>query len=48
VGIAATGAMISTAVWEWFSLNGGWQRWIPWIAGTPAVNDAIAPEDAAG
>jgi low temperature requirement protein LtrA len=48
VGIAATCALIATGVWEWFSLNGGWQRWTPWIAGGPARYDAIAPGDAAG
>jgi low temperature requirement protein LtrA len=30
-GAAATGALIATALWEWFSLNGGWQRWTPWL-----------------
>lgn len=32
LGIAATGALIATAVWEWLSLHGGWQRWAPWAA----------------
>ena len=45
VGIAATAALIATAAWEWFSLNGGWQRWTPWIAPKQAANAAIAPED---
>ena len=31
VGALATVALIATAVWEWFSLNGGWQRWAPWL-----------------
>jgi len=31
LGIAATGALIATALWEWFSLHGGWQRWAPWM-----------------
>ena len=31
VGLAATGALIFTALWEWFSLHGGWQRWAPWM-----------------
>ena len=31
IGAAAAGAVIVTALWEWFSLNGGWQRWTPWI-----------------
>jgi low temperature requirement protein LtrA len=32
IGIAATGALILTAFWEWFSLHGGYQRWAPWMA----------------
>jgi low temperature requirement protein LtrA len=32
LGIAATAALIATALWEWFSLHGGWQRWAPWMA----------------
>jgi low temperature requirement protein LtrA len=43
-GVAALTALIATAVWEWFSLNGGWQRWVPWIA----RNRKIAPDEAAG
>lgn len=31
LGIAATATLIATALWEWFSLNGGWQRWAPWM-----------------
>jgi low temperature requirement protein LtrA len=31
IAIAATGALILTAIWEWFSLNGGWRRWLPWL-----------------
>jgi low temperature requirement protein LtrA len=31
VGMAATAALIATALWEWFSLHGGWQRWAPWM-----------------
>jgi len=31
IGISATAALIMTAVWEWFSLNGGYQRWAPWM-----------------
>ena len=30
-GLSATGALIFTALWEWFSLHGGWQRWAPWM-----------------
>lgn len=30
IGIAATLMLIATAIWEWFSLHGGWQRWAPW------------------
>jgi low temperature requirement protein LtrA len=29
-GRAATSVLIATAIWEWLSLNGGWQRWAPW------------------
>lgn len=31
IGMAATATLIGTAVWEWFSLNGGYQRWAPWM-----------------
>lgn len=31
IGISATATLIGTALWEWFSLNGGWQRWAPWM-----------------
>lgn len=31
LGLAATATLIATALWEWFSLNGGWQRWAPWM-----------------
>ena len=31
IGLAATSALIFTAIWEWFSLHGGWQRWAPWM-----------------
>jgi len=44
IGSAAAGALIATAFWEWFSVNGGWQRWAPWVPGTRK----IAPDDAAG
>jgi low temperature requirement protein LtrA len=44
LGAAATGALIATAVWEWFSLHGGWQRWAPWLA----PKHMIAPEGDAG
>jgi low temperature requirement protein LtrA len=30
VGMAAMAALIATALWEWFSLHGGWERWAPW------------------
>jgi low temperature requirement protein LtrA len=32
LGIATTAVLIATAVWEWLSLHGGWQRWAPWLA----------------
>lgn len=41
VGAAATFALVASAIWEWFSLNGGWQRWAPWL-GPPTT---IALED---
>lgn len=31
IGMAATAALIFTAIWEWFSLHGGWERWAPWM-----------------
>ena len=31
VGMSATAALVATALWEWFSLHGGWQRWAPWM-----------------
>ncbi len=31
LAIGATAALLATAIWEWFSLNGGWQRWMPWL-----------------
>lgn len=37
IGLAATGALIVTAMWEWFSLHGGWQRWAPWIGRRTAI-----------
>jgi low temperature requirement protein LtrA len=37
VGMAATGALAATALWEWFSLNGGWQRWTPWLDRRTAI-----------
>jgi low temperature requirement protein LtrA len=36
-GIAAILALLATALWEWFSLHGGWQRWTPWIGGPTAI-----------
>lgn len=30
-GALATATLILTAIWEWLSLNGGWQRWAPWM-----------------
>jgi low temperature requirement protein LtrA len=44
IGMGAALALVFTAVWEWFALNGGWQRWIPWH---PATRK-IAPDDTAG
>ena len=32
VGISATLALMMTAIWEWASWHGGWQRWTPWMA----------------
>jgi low temperature requirement protein LtrA len=31
LGIATTATLILTALWEWFSLNGGWEKWAPWM-----------------
>lgn len=33
----ATAALIVTATWEWFSLNGGWRHWAPWIGDRTAI-----------
>lgn len=30
-GALITATLILTAIWEWLSLNGGWQRWTPWM-----------------
>lgn len=30
-GALATAILVFTAMWEWLSLNGGWQRWTPWM-----------------
>lgn len=35
IGIAATGALIVTAAWEWLSLHGGWRRWTPGVSHEP-------------
>ena len=32
IGLAATSALIFTAMWEWLSLHGGTARWAPWMA----------------
>jgi low temperature requirement protein LtrA len=37
IGIAAAFALLATAVWEWFSLHGGWQRWMPWLGRRTAI-----------
>ena len=37
IGIAASAALVLTALWEWLSLNGGWQRWSPWIGRRTAI-----------
>jgi low temperature requirement protein LtrA len=31
IGIAATLVLIATALWEWFSMHGGWGKWAPWM-----------------
>jgi low temperature requirement protein LtrA len=31
IGAATTGALVFTARWEWLSLNGGWQKFAPWL-----------------
>ncbi len=31
MALSATASLIFTALWEWFSLHGGWQRWTPWM-----------------
>jgi low temperature requirement protein LtrA len=37
IGIAATFALLVTALWEWFSLHGGWRRWLPWLDRRTAI-----------
>ena len=37
IGMGATGALIATAAWEWFAVNGGWRRWTPWIGRRAAI-----------
>lgn len=39
LGLLATVILIATATWEWFSLNGGWRRWAPWMATVFARGD---------
>lgn len=43
IGMSATGALILTALWEWLALNGGLQRWVPWI--TPRVAIALTDSE---
>lgn len=31
LGIATFAVLVFTAIWEWGSYNGGWQRWAPWL-----------------
>lgn len=31
LGLATFGALVFTALWEWGSFHGGWQRWAPWF-----------------
>ncbi len=31
LGIAAFAVLVFTAIWEWGSYHGGWQRWAPWL-----------------
>jgi low temperature requirement protein LtrA len=31
IAFGATIALIITAIWEWYSLHGGWERWAPWM-----------------
>lgn len=31
LGIGAFAVLAFTAIWEWGSYNGGWQRWAPWL-----------------
>ena len=37
IGLLASGALLITASWEWFSLNGGWRRWTPWLDRDTAI-----------
>jgi len=31
LGIATFAVLVFTAIWEWGSYHGGWQRWAPWL-----------------
>ncbi len=31
IGMAVFAALVLTAIWEWGSFHGGWQRWVPWL-----------------
>ncbi len=31
LAIAGVTALLLTAIWEWISFHGGWQKWAPWL-----------------
>lgn len=31
LGLAVFAVLVATAIWEWGSFHGGWQRWTPWL-----------------
>lgn len=38
LGIGAFAVLAFTAIWEWGSYNGGWQRWAPWLGRFGSAN----------
>lgn len=44
LGLATFGALVFTAIWEWGSFHGGWQRWAPWLGRLSAAGRAGSEE----
>lgn len=45
LGAAVFAVLVLTAIWEWGSFHGGWQRWAPWL-GRMFGSDSDAKTDA--